>query len=154
MVAEIFAGMSGFSAMLNAAKTIRDMDNAVARNTAVLALQGQIFASQEEYATLRTKVSELEKELARFETWESDKQRYELKPHGEGGALAYALKEGVEPPEPPHSLCPDCYQQRKRSILQTERYDGGRAIALVCHVCDWRGFTWGSATDGSGRRRG
>lgn len=150
---DVFSGISAFNGMLGAAKALRDMDNRVSRNEAVIELQGQIFAAQENYATLTAKVGDLEKKLAAFETWESDKQRYELKEHGHNRVLAYALKEGVEPPEHPHSACPDCYEQRKRTILQTETYALGRAKALVCQTCDWRGFIEGHVSDASGRKR-
>jgi hypothetical protein len=143
MVGEVFAGVTAFNAMLNAAKALRDMDNAVSRNSAIIDLQGQILAAQEDYAKLRETVGKLENQLAGFETWESEKQRYVLKEHGERLALAYALKEGVEPPEHPHSICPDCYQQRKRSILQTVHHLVGHSNSLVCHVCGWEAYTRG-----------
>jgi hypothetical protein len=146
------------------AKGMLDLRDTVKLGSLVIKLNAEIIAAQrgtltasKSEAQMAEEIGTLKAEIARFETWDSDKQRYELKLHGEdgsGGALAYALKEGVQPPEHPHSICPDCYEQRKRSILQTEHYDGGRAIALVCQACYWRGFTWGNATTGTGRRRG
>jgi hypothetical protein len=154
MVGEVFAGISAFNGLLNAAKALREMDNAMVRNSAVIDLQGKILAAQEEYADMLGKVRELETKLAAFENWETEKQRYELKDHGENAVLAYALKAGVEPPEQPHSICPDCYQQRKRSILQTEtRYHNGQSICLSCQACGWRGWIWGNALSLGDKRR-
>lgn len=143
MVAEVFAGISAFNSMLSAAKALREMDNKVSLNEAVIDLQGQILTAQESYTTLLAKVGELENKLASYEDWEAQKQRYVLKPHGERAALAYALQDGVEPPEHPHSICPDCYQNRKKSILQTVRHVVGFAESLTCNVCGWEGYTRG-----------
>ncbi len=143
MVGEVFAGIGAFNGLLNAAKALRDMDNAMARNSAVIELQGQILSAQEDYSALLAKVRELETKLVQFENWETEKQRYELKEHGERKVLAYALKEGVQPSEQPHSICPDCYQQRKRSILQTMHRWPGRNQILACQSCGWEGYTEG-----------
>jgi hypothetical protein len=122
-------------------------------NAEIMSAQRGALTAQQNEAAMAEEIRELKAEIIRFETWDRDKQRYELKEHGEGRAKAYALKENVEPPELPHSICPDCYQQRKPSILQTESYDIGRARALVCQVCGWQGFIVGHATSSAGRRR-
>ena len=75
--------------------------------------------------------------MAHFETWENEKQRYELKPAGEfTTALAYHLKESEQEREQPHMICQNCYQDRKKSILQFESRMPGRAEVLVCHRCN------------------
>lgn len=144
MVAEVFAGLSAFNSMLSAAKALRELDNKVALNEAVIDLQGQMLTAQESYTTLLGKVGELEQKLAQFEHWETEKDRYHLKDHRDGRqVLAYALKEGVEPPEPPHSICPDCYQHRKKSILQLVHHMVGHSQSLNCHQCGWEAYVQG-----------
>src|SRR5258708_2356402 len=98
-------GIGAFNGMLSAAKSLQDIKDRVARNQASIELQGQILTAQEEYAALLDKVRALETKLAAFENWETEKQRYELKDHPavDYPVRAYALKEGVQPPEPPHS---------------------------------------------------
>ena len=152
MVGEIFAGIGAFNAMLGAAKALRDMDNTASRNAAVIELQGQILAAQENYAALLAKVRELEENVALFEDWKSEKQRYELNEHGTMRILAYDLKAGVEPSERAHSICPDCYQNRKKSILQPERRVGGSEV-LSCKVCGWDGYLSGFAGYDPAKRR-
>jgi hypothetical protein len=122
-------------------------------NAEILAAQRGALTAQQNEAAMAEEIRELKAEIIRFEEWEAQKQRYELKEQGEAKVLAYSLKEGMEPAELPHSICPDCYQQRKRSILQTESYDIGRARALVCQGCGWQGFIVGHATSSAGRRR-
>ena len=70
----------------------------------------------EQNSALVQRKDELEKEIARFETWEAEAQRYKLH-QIESGIVTYALKESVAGGEPPHWLCPDCYRKRQKSIL-------------------------------------
>jgi hypothetical protein len=92
MVAEIFAGVSALKSAFDIAKGLKDIDDATRRNAAVIELQEKILSAQEMQSTLINRVTNLEKELARFETWEAEKQRYKLTDYG-GGTFAYALKE-------------------------------------------------------------
>jgi hypothetical protein len=135
---DVFAGVAGFKAMFDTAKNLIGMNEAVARNTAVIGLQEQILSARESYSALLEEKRELEEKVTSFETWESEKQRYELKEHGERLVLAYALKKGVEPPEHPHSICPDCYQKRKKSLLQTEHHFVGQANRSNAKFADGR----------------
>jgi hypothetical protein len=143
MVDGVISGFSAFTGLVGMARGMKDMNDSVVRNEAVFAMTEKLLDAQQEYAALAQKVGELEAKLAAYETWEREKERYELKEHGSRGALAYALKEGVQPSEPAHSICPDCYQSRKKSILQNERFATGAAEALICKVCGWDGYTRG-----------
>lgn len=144
---DVFPGLGAFTSMLNSVKALKDINDAVVRNSTSIDLLQKILEAREAYSALLDKVGELEQELRTHETWESEKQRYELKPHGERQALAYALKEGTEPLEPTHSICPDCYQERRKSILQQQRRSGGRLELLICQVCGWEGITHGIVVD-------
>jgi hypothetical protein len=116
MVGEIFAGISAFSEMLGIAKTIRDLDDNVKRNAAVADLWEKIITAQARYTQALEQVSQLEEKLRRLETWETEKERYELFDLGRG-FYGYILKEGVERGEPPHALCTNCYQRGFKSVL-------------------------------------
>lgn len=144
---DVIAGMSAFGGMIGMARALKDLNDAAVRNEAVIALTEKIIDAQARYTTLAQQVSELEAKLATYETWEREKEHYGLQEHGERRALAYALREGVEPAEPAHSICPDCYQVRKKTILQKERRSAGRQELLLCHVCGWQGTTHGHAQD-------
>jgi hypothetical protein len=134
MVGEIFAGVSAFNGLLNAAKALRDMDNAMARNTAVIELQGQILAAQEDYAKLRQTVSALEAEVASLKAWDAEKARYELKKL-ETGAVVYMLKPEERGSEPPHWLYPNCYANGKKGFLQPTGVHVGRNWMYKCTQC-------------------
>jgi hypothetical protein len=89
--------------------------------------QSSVLTAQEERTTLLQRVGDLEKQIAEMETWETEKQRYELKDAGMG-ALAYTVKSGMEAGVPPHSICANCYENRQKSILSGSN-------VLVCHRC-------------------
>jgi hypothetical protein len=143
MVDGVMSGFSAFAGLIGMVRGLKDINDGVVRNEAIFAATEKALDLQQQYTALAKAVGELEAKLAAYETWESEKQRYDLKPHGDRGALAYALKEGVEPPEHPHSICPDCYQQRKRSILQTVHHLVGHSESLRCNVCGWEAYTRG-----------
>ena len=137
MVAEVYAGIGAFKTMFDMAKALKEMDTANARNMAVINLQERILTAQSAYADLASRVGELEEQVRSFETWDRDKQRYELhelKP----GKFVYRLKDGAEPAEPPHEICAKCYEDGKRSVLQQERVHapkGGMQEYVTCHRC-------------------
>jgi hypothetical protein len=134
MVAEVFAGISAFNSMLGAAKAIRDMDNAVSRNGAVIELQGQILAAQEDYSKLRQTVSALEAEVTGLKAWDAEKAKYELKML-ETGSAVYMLKSSERGSEPAHWLCPNCYTQGKKGFLQPTGAHVGRSWIYKCAKC-------------------
>jgi len=138
MVAEVFAGLSAFKTMFDLAKALKDTDDAVKRNSAVADLWEQIFTAQSRYTAAVDRVTELEEKLASFETWNTEKDRYELKQLIRGApTFAYALKTAAQPHETFHCICATCYQRRLKSILQFARsvpYTEQRILA--CPVCD------------------
>lgn len=122
-------------------------------NAEIIAAQRGALTAQQNEATMAEEIRGLKAKIVSFEDWDRKKERYELKEHGERKALAYALKEGVQPTEQAHSICPDCYEKRERTIVQEERYEHGRSAALVCNVCGWKGYTWGHAPSPAPSRR-
>jgi hypothetical protein len=107
MVAEVFGSISAFSNMLNIAKSLKDMNDAVVRNSAVAELWEQIVTAQTRYAEAVEEVHKLKAQLATFETWEAQKKRYQMKDYG-GGTIAYELKPSEAGDEPIHRICPNC----------------------------------------------
>lgn len=144
MVAEIFAGISGFKAMLDIAKSFKDISDSAARQNIAIELREQILSAQETQATLIEKVRTLEAEITRFETWDTERQKYQLKNVAKG-ATAYVLKKHAREGEPPHWICPNCYQHRKKSILQS-------AGPAEKSGADMRKTAWGCAECGSSIR--
>jgi hypothetical protein len=128
MVGEIFAGVSAFKAMFDMAKGLKDINDATIRNGAIIELQEQILAAQQAQTTLLERIDALEKEAARFEAWDTEKNRYELKDLGYG-ALAYMLKPDARSSEPPHWVCAHCYENRRIFIIQFTTHGATRQNA-------------------------
>jgi hypothetical protein len=94
------------------------------------ALASAITAQTDQMAILK-RVSDLEKEVADLKAWEAQKQRYHLK-RFDPGVFVYSLKENDPSGEPPHQICPACYENGKKQYLQaTARTQGGHRV----HAC-------------------
>lgn len=132
MVAEVFAGLGTLKSALDLAKGLKDIDNATRRNSAVIELQEQILAAQSAQSELVESVRDLKARVVELETWDAEKQRYELKEVGLG-SFAYVVKEGMRGGEPPHQICAYCYQRGHKRILQPG--STGYAKGLFCPDC-------------------
>src|SRR5208282_5591088 len=80
-------------------------------------LQEKLLAAQAAQSDLIERLRELEQQVADFEKWDAEKEKYELKSVA-GGAFARMLKPEARRTEPPHWLCTRCYENRKASIMQ------------------------------------
>jgi len=107
------------------AKDLVNLADATARQGKVAELQRQILdaqgdaiaANQERLALMET-IGKLEKDVARLEAWEAEKRRYglqELPP----GVFVRVLQPAMANGEPIHRLCAKCYEDGKKSILQS-----------------------------------
>ena len=102
--------------------------------SAIIGAQNETMAIQAAQAPLLARVDKLEKEIVRFKDWEGEKQRYHLK-ELVVGVLAYAMKSEAANSEPPHYICPNCYNQGKKSILQRTVPGSVRTLSLKCPDC-------------------
>jgi hypothetical protein len=91
-------------------------------------------AKQAQMAQLQ-EISTLKAEVAKFSDWETEKQRYELKQVG-SGVFAQMLKPLARGVEPPHWLCPTCFEGRKKAYLQASGARINRSMVYRCKSCD------------------
>jgi hypothetical protein len=134
MVGEALAGFSALKIAFDIAKGLKDIDDAVRRNTAIIELQKTLLSAQQTQLALAEHVGELEKEVARLKAWDGEKQRYELREVSTDG-FAYVIKDGMERSEPFHMLCANCYQRGEKSILQATQELRMRRRVHNCHHC-------------------
>ena len=108
-------------------------------NGQILSAQTSAIQANAAQAALIEQVSTLKTEISSFETWDRERARYQLSNVGDG-SIAYLIKPDAAGLEPPHWICPSCYENRKKSILQPS----GRAeqsgfemhkILWMCHAC-------------------
>src|SRR5690348_15984493 len=107
---EIKAAYDSAKAAVEIAKGYSALKTEAAKNAAIIDVQQHVVEAQQGLSAALHRINELEQEIARLEDWSAEKKRYELAEAGRG-SFAYRLKEGVESPEPPHWICPQCYQK-------------------------------------------
>jgi len=91
---------------------------AVELNRIIADVQQQLFSAQMDYAAAVSRIRDLETQVVQLENWAQEKERYqlhELVP----GTLVYRVKPSMQGTEPMHDLCPRCYQEGIKSILQS-----------------------------------
>ncbi|MCP3388892.1 hypothetical protein NLM27_08910 [Bradyrhizobium sp. CCGB12] len=132
MISEAMAGVSALKTALDMTKALKDINDATIRNSAVIDLQEKILAAREAQTALLERIGELEKQLAGFEKWEAEKENYQLTKIYDD-TFAYARKPDAGGTIPPHYICANCYENRKKLILQ--RSD---AAHVTCSECNSR----------------
>ena len=138
---EVMAAFQSLKAGLGLLQTLNATAKAAAINEVKVQLTQHIIEAQQALtaagmaqANAAETIRDLEQQIVQFENWQAERERYELADTGKG-SLAYRLKVGMENGEPPHWLCPACYQQGKKSILKHEHLTAGRIETLNCHPC-------------------
>lgn len=97
----------------------------------ILSLHGDIANAIAAQAQLAQENQQLKNQLAEIEDFRSDATNYkivELLP----GIFVYGRKEPIGHTELPHYLCTNCYQSRKKSILQMVMTGGWLHINCPC----------------------
>lgn len=115
-------------------KSISDIQGKVIElQSSILAAQSSALAANSDQAAMAEEIRALKKELADVKAWEAEKLRYELKAL-ESGVFAYALKSEASATEPPHWLCSRCYNEGRKSLLQSDGDQWG-STKYLCHLC-------------------
>lgn len=95
----------------------------------ILALKNEIADVKIANINLKEQVADLRSQLLKLAEEENQRDNYELV-KTVGGAMVYQSKQQT-PGEQPHSLCPACWDQGKKSVLQ---YYGNKQYR-ECPVC-------------------
>ena len=126
---ELADARSGLKTAYEIAKGLKDIDDRVKLNAAVMDLQERILSAQQAAMDAQARLQRLEAELAARDDW--DATAYELRPDRANG-------------EDVHRICPNCYQKRARSILQHRFRDASQREHFICPSCD-KEFIFGVA---------
>ena len=137
MLAEISAGLSSLSAAGEIARGLLGMKVSTEVTARIHDIQSKLIDAQAQILSLQSKYSDIEKvvsakeaEIESLKQWDREKDRYTLTKTA-AGTLVYELRAEVkEEGEPVHSLCPHCYTEGFKSILQAT---GIMANCLRCH---------------------
>lgn len=142
MVVGIPEALVSLKAAFDIAKTIKDLENTTALNSAVINLQSSILTAQEAALSAKSekeafiaRISDLEKEVADLKAWDAKIEEYELKKVGTG-SFAYMHKENARGAEPPTWLCTKCFTSRHKSLLQNQgRSKDNQYNRFACQTC-------------------
>ncbi len=137
MYAEIAAILTSLKSLGEIAKLTSDVkasaqviEKTIELNSAILVMQEKMATLHADKDILLQEKKELEHKLAQFEHWEAEAARYELQKLT-AGVSVYAVKPSTTKAEPPHWLCTNCYETKRKSILQFK----GRGTYGWIHFC-------------------
>jgi hypothetical protein len=107
-------------------------------NRQIMAAQTSAIQANTAQFALIERVRKLEADIVSFETWNTEKKRYELKEISRG-SFAYILKEDARGSEPIHHICQICYEKGNKTILQL-KHPGiasqfGKRYVYYCPSC-------------------
>jgi hypothetical protein len=101
----------------------------------ILSAQSSALTAQQDQFTMLEKVRALEQQVAQLERWNGEAEQHELK-QIDGGAFAYMHKSSADGSAPPHWLCVNCFEHKRKSILQyKERTKDNRSSVWACPHC-------------------
>lgn len=144
-IAEVSAIVTGIKATIEVAKGLKSSYDAHTITQAqseilerLLAIQMDALALQEKHSTLINEKDELAKKLVQFEQWEKTESEYELQ-EIERGKFVYSSKNSQQSKKPTHWLCTQCWEDRKKSILQASHHTESEAeyICPRCKIKSW-----------------
>lgn len=117
MIGEAITGMNALKTALDMARALKDINDAAARNAAVIELQQKILDAQTSQFELLRRVDDLEKQISAADKKSEQFARYLLTDYG-ARTFAYELRADAANGEPIHRACAKCFQERQISILQ------------------------------------
>jgi len=141
---EFTAFISSISALIKIAKglqSVRDQHQ-ISQATSellerILSVQGDALSLQEQHFSLIHEKEKIEKKLSEFEDWKNTQSQYSLF-RTLYGKVVYVPNESHKSSEPKHWLCANCFNERKKSILQPQ--NDGNNFTFFCPKCKTRLF--------------
>ncbi|MGN6534311.1 MAG: hypothetical protein ACTHKQ_01100 [Mesorhizobium sp.] len=96
-------------------------------------MQEKILSAQEAAANAKSKMQEMERTIEAFDNWTETTKRYALKDFG-CQTYAYQARPEALAGDPPHLACPNCFRERRLSVLQYQDtfYGRKRFLCLAC----------------------
>ncbi|MFA7173502.1 MAG: hypothetical protein WC340_08825 [Kiritimatiellia bacterium] len=95
-------------------------EKAVELTDSIIFLQSLILDTQSQNHELLNANREIREKLMNLLDWKDTAVRYELAELCPG-VFVYAIKKAYQDTEPFHHICPNCYENKKRSILTQSR---------------------------------
>lgn len=126
MYAEIATALASIKSLAEIAKITSDVkasaqviQKTAELNITILALQEKMSTVLTEKDALLQEKKDLEQKITQFDHWETEAARYELKEIALD-VFMYTVKPSAAIGEPSHWLCPNCYEDKRKSIIQRD----------------------------------
>lgn len=140
MIVEAGAALGSIKTALDMLKGVRALKSETDINLAVIEIQRILLEAQaaaiddrERQMGLLDRIAKLEAKQAAREEWKDEMRRYRLTEISDG-RFAYVLVEEMANDEPSHKLCVKCFNEGRKSILQTlNKHSGGESV--WCQHC-------------------
>jgi hypothetical protein len=119
----ISTAISSAKTAFDLAKGISSINTTLEMNQKTIELQSIILSLQQSLIEVQQAFVVIEKKLAEHNEWEDISKRYNLIEPAPGKYI-YSLRNEYESKDNPnHWLCPNCYKDKKPSIMQTYKKD-------------------------------
>jgi transcriptional regulator with GAF, ATPase, and Fis domain len=142
-IAEVSAIITSIKATIEIAKGLKSSYDAhtIAQAQSdileqLLAIRMDTLTLQEKHSTLINEKDELAKKLVQLEQWEKTESEYELQEINRG-KFVYSPKNSQQSKKPTHWLCTQCWDDRKKSVLQANYHTESEA-QYICPRCKLR----------------
>lgn len=136
MFAEIsaaFASLKTASEIINTLHNVKTSSELSAKtlelNQIIIAMQQQLFAAQSLHRAQADQIKDLEDRIASMQSWEAEKQHYKPFRYDNKSVVFRPVSDSES-----YDLCPACFDNRKKSILQYNGTDKGYK-AYKCPQC-------------------
>lgn len=142
MVVGISDAIGALKSAYDVAKALKNINDRVALNAAIIDLQEKIldaqdaaFAARENETALVKRIDDLEQAVARTKAWDGQKEQYSLVNVG-SSCFAYLKKPEMRGGETAHYLCTTCFDAGKKAILHhmEVRTMGDQLACPTCNV--------------------
>ena len=143
MLETVKAAYDGLKVTTGIIQGIYALKSETEKNQAVIDIQRNVLEAQRAlteaegiHAADLMRIKDLEQEIVGLKDWSAERERYELVGI-RGGGFAFMPKEGMEGGKPAHWLCANCFEQGRKSFMQSKgqpRQGSGEEV-YGCDLC-------------------
>ena len=109
-------------------------ENTIKLQDTILSIQSSFSVLNERYLILLSDHNNLKDKMRQINEWKITESHYNLT-KSESGVYFYIPNKTHPNPKPTHYLCTNCYDKRKKSILQVDRRYSVTQYGYVCPEC-------------------
>jgi hypothetical protein len=140
MIPEISAALTALITATKAVSGVLNRARDVETKTAISGILDSLLDAQTKLLAFHSKYDELaeinrqlQQKIVEYEKWDAQAERYKLQEIVKG-IFVYVLQPDQAKGQPIHWLCPNCFEEHQKSILQKPGVDH---LNYKCHRCSF-----------------